>query len=687
MDLYMSTELQNSIQTLKGVGEKSAALYAKLHIFTIGDLLRFYPRDYEVYEAPVSVREGKDGEINSFFCTITAGGSLKRVRGLSILNFTAADETGQLRLTFFNMPYLKNSLKKGTAYVFRGLFRDGKMEHPRIFSPEEYEKLRERIQPTYSLTKGLTNHSIKKAITGIFTPDLELPEYLPLYLRQKYDLMGYEEALYTIHFPDSFEALRKARRRLVFDEFFLFLLLVRKNKTAYQKKESPYTILETADVKRLTEALPYRLTGGQQQALSEILQDMTEGTVMSRLVQGDVGSGKTILAVLALLLCVTNGYQGALMAPTEVLAEQHFQTIKELTEQYKLPFTPVLLTGSVSAKEKREIYAGIEEGTYNLLIGTHALIQDPVNFKNLALVITDEQHRFGVRQRETLACKGQTPHVLVMSATPIPRSLALILYGDLSVSCIRELPAQRLPIKNCVIGSRERSKAYRFMEQEIAKGHQIYIICPMVEEGNAEGLENVTDYSQKLKSIFPENIQIGTLHGKMKPSEKKRIMEEFHRHDIDILVSTTVIEVGINVPNATVMMVENAERFGLAQLHQLRGRVGRGKAQSYCIFVNSKEKADAGKRLQILTKSNDGFQIAEEDLKLRGPGDLFGIRQSGAMSFRLADIFQDSSVLLDAGNAVDEIYAGKGEISPEMLPFFIQNLENATGNYIDFQSI
>lgn len=680
-------DLTTNIQNLKGIGEKSAALFAKLNIHTVGDLLRFFPRGYETFEAPIYVQDAVENELLAFRLRITRSATVKKVRNLTILNFIAADESGQVGLTFFNMPYLKNTLKLGETYIFRGIFRDGKLEQPRFFKEEDYKKLRESIQPAYSLTKGLTNNSVKKAVAQALSFYSFPDEHMPLWIRERYSLMGYEEAVHTMHFPENMDVLVDARKRLVFEEFFLFLLLVRRNKTLLRQQKSPFVMIETADVPRLVQKLPYKLTEGQTQVLKEICEDMTSGNVMSRLIQGDVGSGKTVLAVLALLLCVSNGYQGALMAPTEVLATQHYETILKMTEQYNLPFKPVLLTGSTKAKEKREIYETIREGSVNLVIGTHALIQDKVEFKQLALVITDEQHRFGVRQRENLATKGNMPHILVMSATPIPRSLALILYGDLNISVIKELPAERLPIKNCVVGTKYRPTAYRFIEKEVEAGHQVYIICPMVEEGTDEGMENVVDYTEKLKTILPPSIQTACLHGKMRPAMKQQIMEDFYKKNIDVLVSTTVIEVGINVPNATVMMIENAERFGLAQLHQLRGRVGRGDAQSYCIFVSSNDKKETMSRLEILNKSNDGFFIASEDLRLRGPGDLFGIRQSGDMEFKIADIYQDSEILKDASASVDMIYEGKGDVSEAMLPYFIQSLENVVGNHIDFQSI
>lgn len=683
-------DLKERIITLKGIGEKSAALFAKLDIFTVYDLIRYFPRSYETFQEPVTVKSAVPGEMQSFCCRITGTASVKKIRNLTVLTIAAADHTDSLIVTFFNMPYLKNTLKKGETFVFRGAYRNGRLEHPRIYKPEDYRKLLRSIQPSYSLTKGLTNQGITKAVRqALSLSNLQEEERLPLWIRERYHLMGYEEAIDTMHFPESFELLAKARRRLVFEEFFLFLLLVRNNKASMEQEKSPYPMIETSDVRRLQEALPYQLTNAQAQVLDELIKDMTSGYVMSRLIQGDVGSGKTILAVLALLLCVSNGYQGVMMAPTEVLAEQHFAVIKELAEKYRLPFQPALLTGSVTAKEKGQVYDGVRLGAINLVIGTHAVIQEKVEFKNLALVITDEQHRFGVRQRERLAGKGEMPHILVMSATPIPRSLAMILYGDLKISVIKELPAHRLPVKNCVVGTGYRSTAYRFIEKEVRASHQVYVICPMVEAGDEEAseLENVIEYTEKLRNELPADIQVGTLHGKMKPAEKHRIMQEFHRHHIDVLVSTTVIEVGINVPNATVMLVENAERFGLAQLHQLRGRVGRGDAQGYCIFISGSDKKETRKRLEILNQSNDGFFIASEDLRLRGPGDLFGIRQSGDMAFELADIYQDSDVLKDAAECAELLFEGKGDIRRDMIPYFIQSLESASKNHIDFHTI
>lgn len=519
--------------------------------------------------------------------------------------------------------------------------------------------------------------------------DYDVPEYLPEDIVKEYGLITRIEAVRQIHFPGDWDSLVEARKRLVFDEFFLFLISIRKMKEYNKELDTDYPMIETAWTDRLIELLPYRLTSAQQKVWGEIKRDLTGGKCMNRLVQGDVGSGKTILAFLALLLTVTNGYQGALMAPTEILATQHFEQLADMTKKYSLPFRPVLLTGSVGTAARREIYRQIENGEANVIIGTHALIQEKVQYQKLGLVVTDEQHRFGVRQREILNEKGGRTHVLVMSATPIPRTLAIILYGDLHLSVVDELPADRLPVKNCVVDTSYRKKAYEFISGQVKSGRQAYVICPMVEAGEeeTEGLENVADYGEKLKSILPKEIRVETLHGKMKPADKKRIMDAFAEGHIHVLVSTTVIEVGINVPNATVMMVENAERFGLAQLHQLRGRIGRGKEQSYCIFINGSGKGNSGDRLSVLNKSNDGFFIAEEDLKLRGPGDLFGIRQSGAMEFKIADIYQDSELLKKISMTVDGLLSEDKELFLDKHASLKLYLEENAGNFVDFRSI
>lgn len=676
---------------LKGVGEKTRKLFEKLNIDTVGDLLAHYPRDYETFEEPVSVAEALPGEVCAVRVMVAGIPNLKKVRSLNILNVLVKDASGGMQLTFFNMPFLKNILKSGGFYIFRGLVQTRGaakiMEQPKLYSEEEYARQTQFIQPRYSLTKGLTNQAIQKAVKQALTFYEYEEEYYPAKLVEKYQLMSAREALCNMHFPIDYENLLMARKRVVFDEFFEFMLLLRQNKDLTSQLANEYPMQEASVPERFLSQLPFSLTAAQNRVWQEIKEDMSGAYCMNRLVQGDVGSGKTIVAVLALLLAASNGYQGALMAPTEVLAAQHYETIQGYTQAYGLPLHPVLLVGSMTAKEKREAYGRIASGEANLVIGTHAVIQDKVEFSSLALVVTDEQHRFGVRQRELLAQKGSNPHVLVMSATPIPRTLAIILYGDLHISIIDELPANRLPIKNCVVNTSYRPKAYSFIARQAAEGRQAYVICPMVEEGELEELENVMEYTEKLRCALPSSVRVAALHGKMRPADKNRIMEEFAAHSIDVLVSTTVIEVGINVPNATVMMVENAERFGLAQLHQLRGRVGRGAYQSYCIFMSTKEKKETMERLEILNKSNDGFFIASEDLKLRGPGDLFGIRQSGEFSFRIGDIYNDAELLKQASEAVDELLGEDAELSaPENQPLR-SHIRAAASNGVDFRSI
>lgn len=681
------------VNRIKGVGEKTAALFGKINVYTVDDLIRHYPRDYETYDAPVSVREAVPGKLQTIYGQITAIPNIKKVRNLSILNAVLKDSNGEsIQLTFFNMPFLKKVLKPGGFYLFRGLIQQRGihkiMEQPRMFTWDEYQKKTGRLLPRYALTKGLTNQTVQKSVAQALEYYPPEKEYLPQMILQKYPMLSHREAVYALHFPESREELLTARNRMVFEEFFSFLLVLRKNKELAAKTENHFPMYETADTVRFLEQLPFPLTKAQKKVWGELREDMGSPYAMNRLIQGDVGSGKTILAVLALLMCAANGYQGAMMAPTEVLAVQHFETISGYVKKYGIAFRPVLLTGSMTAKEKREAYAKIASGEANLIIGTHALIQEKVEYSSLALVVTDEQHRFGVRQRETLAAKGSEPHVLVMSATPIPRTLAIILYGDLKVSVIDELPANRLPIKNCVVGTSYRPKAYEFIAKEVAAGRQAYVICPMVEEGESEDMENVVDYTEKLRAVLPPSVQVAYLHGKMRPADKNRIMEEFAAKEIDVLVSTTVIEVGINVPNATVMMVENAERFGLAQLHQLRGRVGRGEFQSYCIFISTSDTKETMERLQILNHSNDGFHIASEDLKLRGPGDIFGIRQSGEFAFVLGDIYTDANILKEASDAVEQLLVSDPELTgDDSLALVNYFKEHTAVNVVDFRTI
>lgn len=676
---------------IKGIGEKTAKLFEKIGISSIRDLLYDFPRDYQFFGPPVKTAEASFDEMVTLELRLAGAFQWKKVRNLTVGSGWAEDETGRVSITYFNTVYLQNRLKSGQTYLFRGrLKKEGgslHMDQPKLYTFQEYSKIAGSLQPCYGLTAGLTNNMIIKAMTQAVQVIRE-EEYLPDFLLKEYKLLPGKEALCTIHFPKNYEAMAEARKRLAFDEFFLFLISLRKLKEMNEAQTSAYPMIETPQQDQLINELPYCLTGAQLRTWKEIKADLFSGKVMNRLIQGDVGSGKTILAFLALLTAVTNGYQGALMAPTELLAAQHYEQLQQMTERYKLPFQPVLLTGSVTAAVKKKLYAKIEAGEANVIIGTHALIQEKVTYKNLALVITDEQHRFGVKQREALSKKGNHTHVLVMSATPIPRTLAIILYGDLHLSMVDELPADRLPIKNCVVHTGYRKKAYEFIEEEVRKGRQAYVICPMVDENeNAGEVENVTEYTEKLKSVLPEQIRVSFLHGKMRPADKNRIMDEFAGKEIDVLVSTTVVEVGINVPNATVMMIENAERFGLAQLHQLRGRIGRGKEQSYCIFISGTDNKKSMERLNILNRSNDGFLIAEEDLKMRGPGDLFGIRQSGAMEFKVADIYQDSRLLQKISMTVDEILKEDENLESEKYAPIKRALNQNAVNFIDFRSI
>lgn len=658
-----------SLRTLKGVGEKTEKLFQKIGISDTESLLRYYPRNYDEYETPADIADLKEGTVKAVSAAVCSGVYVNPVRGKQVISVTVCDSSGRLPVTWFNASYLKNTLKKGSVFVFRGrvVRRQGKlqMEHPEIFTPAAYEEILHSLQPVYGLTAGLSNKTVVKLLHQLLKQQSLKSEYLPEEIKEKYQLSDINYALRTIHFPKNMDELLVSRKRLVFDEFLFFILSVQLLKEKTEEAENLFPMKKTWTTEQVIENLPYRLTSAQLNTWHEIERDLSGQSLMSRLVQGDVGSGKTILAFLAMILTFENGYQSALMVPTEVLARQHFEAFQTLVREQGLDIPVVLLTGSNTAKEKRLIYENIRGGKTSVIIGTHALIQEAVQYRDLALVITDEQHRFGVKQREALATRGNPPNILVMSATPIPRTLAIILYGDLDISVIDELPARRLPIKNCVVDTSYRPKAYRFIERQIREGRQAYVICPMVEESEGMEAENVLDYTKKLKDALPEDISVEFLHGKMKPKEKNRIMEEFAAGSIQVLVSTTVVEVGVNVPNATVMMIENAERFGLAQLHQLRGRVGRGEYQSYCIFIQGSQESTTSKRLEILGKSNDGFYIAAEDLKLRGPGDLFGIRQSGLMEFRIGDIYNDANILKNASEAAAQILALDPDLSLE----------------------
>lgn len=640
------------LNALRGIGEKTAKLYGKLGIDTVESAVFYFPRDYIKYEPVTQSCDFKTDVITAFEAVIVKRPLTRRVKKLSITTATLVAGKIPVTSTWFNMPYLAQSLKAGSSYIFRGrLSVKGDHYHidqPQIFTKEHYEEMCERISPLYPLTKGLTNNAVTSTVKKAF-------DYLD---------GNYDKEVYEMHFPQDEETLKAARDKLVYDEFLAFIIRLRLAKSAKETAKNDFNIVEVAECNRIIENLPYRLTAAQENVWKEISSDLCSDNSMRRLIQGDVGSGKTILATLAAVMVAVNGYQSAIMAPTEILAGQHYESITKLLDKCRIDVKVVLLTGSMSAAAKKSVHALIEKGEAGIIIGTHALFQDKVIYKDLALVVTDEQHRFGVNQRSMLTSKNNLTncHVLVMSATPIPRTLAIILYGDLDISLLNEIPAHRKPVKNAVVGENYRKKAYEFFEKEIRDGHQVYVICPLIEESEGIEARNVTDTVRELDNYYEGRVKIGMLHGRMTADNKQKIMESFAGGAIDILVSTTVVEVGVNVPNATVMMIENADRFGLAALHQLRGRIGRGAAQSYCIFMTTGDP-EKNKRLEILKSTNDGFKIAEEDLKLRGPGDMFGLRQSGDMKFMLADIYTDSGLLKKAAEDAARILRSDPDLS------------------------
>lgn len=676
------------ITELKGIGEKYAQLLGRLSVYTVEDLVGLYPRDYELYQEPAFISTLSPDYENTN--VVIDGVVSKKIDvyhtgKLAVISTFINDENGdRIKCTWFNMPFLKSSLKLGMRYIFRGRFviKNGIkiLEQPQMYTRSQYSEIEGTMQPIYPLTKGLSNKTVANAVHQAlekFDAGLE-KEYIPGYVRQKNELAEHNYAVVNIHFPKSMEDYIQARKRLAFEEFFLFVLAVRSLRNSNERIPNGYIIQNDSRTDDFIEKLPFSLTNGQKSAWTEVKKNMSGKDLMSRLIQGDVGSGKTIIAVLALMNTAYAGYQAAMMVPTEVLAKQQYDSITKMFNNMGVELNVSLLVGSMTAAAKRKVYEDIENGRTDIVIGTHAVIQEKVIFKNLALVITDEQHRFGVNQRRDLSDKGNNPHILVMSATPIPRTLAIIVYGDLDISVIDELPAERLPIKNCVVDESYRPNAYKFIENQVHAGRQAYVICPMVEDSENIEAENVIDYAKKLSGELPDDIKVEYLHGKMKASQKNEIMEKFSKNEINVLVSTTVIEVGVNVPNATVMMVENAERFGLAQLHQLRGRVGRGGFQSYCIFVSGNKSKKTKDRLEILNKTNDGFKIAEEDLKLRGPGDFFGVRQSGDFDFGIADIYTDAKVLKSASEAAGEVLDKDPELELEENRYLAEKVSEYT---------
>lgn len=643
--------LDSDIKYIKGVGEKRAGLFNKLGIFSVQDLIEHYPRSYQDWSAQMTADDCKSGENACIKATLITSVKEHRIRkGMTLYKCNFSDGKTVIHVTIFNNKYLAKSLKQYEEYILFGKI-EKKLTSADMNSPK-IEKAEENIgiHPIYPATEKLNAKAIGKVIKTALEALPPFEETLCAEIRLKYRLVSLDFAIRQIHFPESFESLEKARYRLIFEELLILQLGLIKLKS--KKKKETKLIVNQNFTNEFLQLLPFSPTGAQTRAINECITDMKSGKPMNRLVQGDVGSGKTAVAAGVIYTAVKNGFQAAMMAPTEILAAQHMETLSDLLEG--TDFRIALLTGSTLAKEKREIKSRLMNGEIDLIIGTHALIQNDVEFQRLGLVITDEQHRFGVNQRANLAMKGEEVHTLVMSATPIPRTLALMIYGDLDISLLDELPPGRQEIRTDVVDSRYHKRIYEFIKKAIARGEQAYIVCPLVEAGETE-LVSAAEYAEKLADTAFKGYNIGLLHGKMKPKDKDKVMNAFSDGSIKILVSTTVIEVGVDVPNATIMVIENAERFGLSQLHQLRGRVGRGNDKSYCVLISDSKSETAGERLQIMKKYSDGFKIADEDLKQRGPGDFFGNRQHGLPDLKIADMLNDTETLKQCRICADEI--------------------------------
>ena len=640
--------LNKDIQYVKGIGPKKASKLNKLGIFTINDLIYYFPRQYEDRNKLKKICQLEDKEKATIRAIISSIETSTPRKGLSITKLSVRDETGFAKLVFFNQDYIVKSFKSGdTILVFGKVKKDFngvELSSCEVEQMSNNPKSTCGIMPIYPLTYGLTNKELMGIIKTIFTNEqIVVKEYLPKRIIEKYKLCSIDYAIKNLHNPTNKESLKIALYRMVFEEFLILQLGLFLFKNGVVEKDGIY-FNRHDNLKAILDSLPFKLTNAQNRAFNEILDDMASNKVMNRLVQGDVGSGKTVVALLSLANCVLNGYQGALMAPTEILAEQHYISLNETLSQFGMNIG--LLVGSLTKKQKENILEKVKNKEIDILIGTHALIEDKVEFNNLGIVITDEQHRFGVRQRNKLSEKGYNPDILVMTATPIPRTLALILYGDLDISIIDELPPGRQPIETIAVYKDKRDKAYNsLVREEVEKGRQVYIVCPLVEESEAIEAKSAVELVEELRSEYFSDLRLGLLHGKMKPSEKDEIMKSFKNRELDILVSTTVIEVGVNVPNATLMIIENAERFGLAQLHQLRGRVGRGKHKSYCILIYSSKSEVCSQRMGIMEETTDGFKISEKDLEIRGPGEFFGTRQHGLPELRVANIFKHMKIL------------------------------------------
>lgn len=670
----------SDVRELKGIGEQRQKKLEKLGIFTIADLLRHYPREYKDRSQITKIAELPLQETAVFLAQVKEEGQNSRHGRLIYTRMKVYDETGTVWVVWYNQPYMKNALKIGEWYLFTGKLQQkyGKKEIP---SPE-YERIGEnfaggRILPVYPSVEGLSQKMLRNLMEeALGQMRGGAQEILPAWLRQAYHLAEQNFAIENIHFPKTEQGFYDARRRLVFEELFLLQTALYRLKQTLEESGEGIIFGQKEALAEGEGLLPFALTAAQKRVLGEIEADLSSGKIMNRLVQGDVGSGKTAVAMLASYWVIKNGCQAALMAPTEVLAQQHAASFREI-------FAPagihvVLLTGGITAKEKRERLAQIASGEAQMVIGTHALIQSGVAFHKLGLAITDEQHRFGVRQRSLLAEQGENAHTLVMTATPIPRTLALILYGDLDISIIDELPPGRKKIDTSAVDSRYHPRIYAFIQKHIAQGRQAYVICPMIEENEKIEAQAVLQYTEELRRELTD-CRVSCVHGRMKPKEKQAIMEGFAAGEIDVLVSTTVIEVGVNVPNATIMLIENAERFGLAQLHQLRGRVGRGSEKSYCILVSDTKTKEGKARMKTMTESEDGFLISEKDLQLRGPGEFFGIRQHGLPELKIADLTRDMAILKEAQRAAAALLQRDAALEKEEHRLLRERL----GGYLD----
>lgn len=655
-------KLTDPVTSLKGVGPAKAKLLENLNIYTLGDLICHFPRGYEDRTRMVPIAQMTPDESACFQAVVMSTPRTSHIRkGLDLTKVTVADHSGRLNLTFFNSRFAAENLQYGREYVFYGKidgdFTGYGVTNPIFEQPESTPVATRRIMPIYPLTAGLTNGAIAKLVNQALAICDPPREVLPPQILEKYAIVPAGQAYFAIHAPADSQQAEQAKRRLIFEEFFVFSAGLALMRAARTEKRVP--VYRDLDMGPFEQALPFRLTGAQRGAIEEILQDFSRGQPMNRLVQGDVGSGKTMVAAAAAYCAAKNGAQSALMAPTEILAEQHYASLRKLFAP--MGISVVLLTGSQSMKEKRAVREALASGEADVAVGTHALISESTLFQNLGLVITDEQHRFGVGQRSKLSAKGDSPHLLVMSATPIPRTLALLMYGDLDVSVLNELPPGRQSVETFLVGESYRARIHAFIRKQVEQGHQCFVVCPAVEENQELDVKSAAAWAETLqKTVFPD-LRIALLHGQMKGAEKEQVMHAFAQGEADVLVATTVIEVGVDVPNATLMVIEDADRFGLSQLHQLRGRVGRGQAKSYCILTTHNRNPDTVARLKALCKTTDGFRIAQEDLKMRGPGDFFGSRQSGLPAFRVADLSMDLTTLNQAQQASREWIENYGQ--------------------------